>query len=34
VALITEQLVGISHSLLAALDLLEEEIRLAATDNF
>jgi hypothetical protein len=31
---IMEQLVGISHSLLAGLELLEEEIRLAATDDF
>lgn len=33
-AMIMAQLVGISHSLLAAMDLLEEEIRLAATDHF
>lgn len=33
-ARIMEQLVGISHSLLAALDLFEEEIRLTATDHF
>lgn len=33
-ALIMEQLLGISHSLLAGLELLEEEIRLAAKDDF
>lgn len=33
-ARIMEQLVGISHSLLAILDLFEDEIRLAAADHF
>lgn len=34
VAMIMEQLVGISNSLLAMLDLLNEEILQAGTDNF
>lgn len=33
-AVIMDQLVGLSHSLLAGLELLEEEIRLDATEQF